>query len=803
MLTDAVRSLRRSRGVSLFIITLLALTIAAATVTFSVVDAVVLKALPFPKPGALVAIEHQRGDRVMSQARSLTPVEYSALRDRADAFASLAAVARDQHAFPGESESERVYAARVTASLFDVLQVRPLIGDTFTAASEVDGSERVAVIGHGLWSRRFGRDPAIVGRTIQLTSGPLRVIGVMPDGFTYPMVDERLAEIWTPLVVPPDQRAGQPNAGSSYLHLVGRLRDGASPQQAQSQVDAVRRTFAAADSQRYNPAGRFATRPLHDLVVGDVRGWMVLVLVAVGLVLLIACANVANILLTRAMQRARELSIRTSLGATRGRLMATLLAESILLSLGALAIALLLSWWGVEVARNSLPRGIARAHLIALNLRVFAAAFVATMCTSAIIGVIPAFHAARTDLVSVLKNGASGGTTSRSRWRHVVLVAEVAFTAILLVATTLFVSSFVRLTRADLGFDRSHLIVVSSLSGLQGSLGEFIDRLKAIPGVAAVGGVAAGSPPLVQAGFADGGMSATRLQLPDAPATEFVTTQFDRVSPDYLAAAGIPLRRGRLFTMSDMVPSAREYRNVNSIVLDEVAAARLFGTRDPVGQAVMYGGKRVTVIGVVANVRMRGPEADTGPQAYLPGSLLASNYSYIVQTTRPSALVVPDIRAAVASMRPPDSRAADVRLVEDAFRNITARRRFSATAMMMFGLFALLIGASGVYAVMSSLVAQRTREIGVRMALGATRGRMVGTILAQIGRHLALGLAVGLPAAWLVSRSFDVVFFEVRPSDLWIYAVVGCVLAAVGFAAALVPARRASLVDPLVALRTE
>lgn len=801
MLTDALRSLRRSRALCVFVVSILAVTIAAATITFSVVDAVVLKPLPLDAPDALVAIEHVRGDGVMSHARALAAVEYFALRDGADAFTVLAAVARAELRLEGGGEPEQVQSARVTASLFDVLGVRPALGTAFAPTNETDGNDRVAVIGHELWMRRFGGDPTVVGRTIQTGGGPLLILGVMPEGFTYPVTSTRPAEVWTPYVVPANERDGRQL--SSYLHLVGRLRPRVplSQAQAQAQADAARAQFATSDPKRYTAAGRFTLTPLQEFLVGSVRGWMTLVLIAVGLVLLIACANVANILLTRALARTRELGIRASLGASRRRLIGSLLTESLLLAVAALAIAMIVGWWGIELARNSLPRGIVRADQIALNIRVFTAACIAALSTSAIIGMVPAFHIVRTDLVTLLKTGSSSAG-SRTRWRHVILVAEVAFVAILLVSTTLFVSSFVRLVRADIGFDRSRLIVVTSLSGLQGSLDDFVDRLKAIPGVAWVGGAAAGSPPLVAAGF-EGGSSATRLQRPDAPASEFVAAEFNRVTPDYFAAAGIPLLRGRVFTTADMVGSTRDYRNATVIVLDELSASRLFGSRDPVGETVAYGAGQVTVIGVVANVHMRGPEAESGPQAYFPGARTAGGYAFIIRTTKPPTTVMPAIRAAVATLRPPDSRPADLRLVEEAFRNITEGRRFSATAMMAFGILAVLIGASGVYGVMSSLVAQRTREIGVRMALGATPKRMVAMVLAHIARHVALGLSIGLPGAWVVSKSFDVVFYQVRPSDLWIYVVVACVLGAVGAGAALVPARRASRVEPQLALRAD
>jgi ABC-type antimicrobial peptide transport system permease subunit len=300
----------------------------------------------------------------------------------------------------------------------------------------------------------------------------------------------------------------------------------------------------------------------------------------------------------------------------------------------------------------------------------------------------------------------------------------------------------------------------------------------------------------VAAGFG-GGSSATRLQLPDAaPGTAPVTADFNRVTAGYFSAARIPVLRGEVFKEADAT--------AKTAVLDELAARQLFGEQDPIGRDVVYGNKtRATVIGVVSNVRMRGPEASSSPQAYFPGPATARSYSYLVRTTAPVSTVVPALQAAIASLRPEGSRPAEIRPVEGAFRNITARRRFSAGLMALFGALALLIGAAGVYGVVSSSVAQRTREIGLRQALGATRAQIAGAVLAQIGRQLAVGLTLGLLVAWFVSRGFAALFFEVRPTDAWVYALVASVLMVVGVAAALVPARRASRVDPLVALRVE
>ncbi len=795
MIVEAFRSLRAARGVTAFILLILTVTISAATVTFSVVDAVVLRPLPFDRANELVSIEHDRGDRVMSQARAMSAVQFLALRERPDAFEALAAVARGWVMLEGGGEPERVSSARVTASLFDVLRVKASIGDTFGPAHEVAGTEPVAVISHALWRRRFGADPAVIGRRLQSADGALLVLGVMPEGFSYPLVDDRLTDIWTPYVIPEEERLGVEQ--SAYLHIVGRLRPGTPLTQARVRADDVRKALAAAERVHYySPSGRFTVTRLDEAVAGPVRAWMLLVLGAVGLLLIVACANVANLLLARAIDRMRELSIRAALGATRRRLFASLLAESVLLSLVAVALALLVSWWGVGAMRASLPPGIARADQIALDLRVFGAAVMAAVVTGLLFGMIPAFQASRGDVAAVLRSGAATIAGTGSRWRSVVLVSEIAFASVLLVATTLFVSSFVRLTRADLGFDRAKLLLVDPVAGLEGTVTDFARRLESVPGVTAVGGASAGSPPLVMAGFG-GGASGTRLQPADAASgSEPVAAEFNRVSPGYFSAAAIPILRGRVFNQADPTTPG-------PVVLDEFAAQQLFGDRDPLGREVTNGRTRSTVIGVVANVRMRGPEVQSGPQAYFAGPPPARSYAFLVRTSQPPATVIPGLQTAIDAMRPPGGRPVLIRPVEDAFRNITARRRFSAGSMAIFGLLALVIGAVGVYGVTASLVARRTREIGVRLTLGATPRQIVGDLVGQASRMVGAGLVLGLPAAWLVSRGFESLFFEVRPTDAWVYLIVAAVLIVFTVLAALVPARRASHVDPLVALRAE
>jgi predicted permease len=510
----------------------------------------------------------------------------------------------------------------------------------------------------------------------------------------------------------------------------------------------------------------------------------------------VASVNVANLLLTRSTSRARQLAIRASLGASRRQLVATLVVESLLLSLSATALGVLVATWGVGAAKAALPAGIARAAGIALDLRVLVAAAAAAVATGLVFGAVPAWQASRTDVVSLLKDTSATVASGRRMWRSVFLVLEVAFVGVLLVATTMIVASFVHITRAELGFERSHLISVSAF-GYRGNVDDLADPLRSLPGVVSVAVVAAGSPPLIAAGFG-GGSSTTTLQRSDAPeGTEPLMAEMRRVSPEYFQTAGMPFMKGQAFGYAEAgAPRA--------IVIDDVAARALFGDQNPVGATVRGRGPQdvFTVTGVVAHVRLNGPERASGPQAYYALAPRSGSPQLLLRTSPPLATILPAVQATLAHALPSGTPPAEVHALEDAFRRITADRRFNAGLMSIFGALALFIGAAGIYGVMASVVAQQTREIGVRVALGASAARIRRDVVAQAGRYLGAGLGLGLPAAWWTSRMFTSLLFDVRPTDPAVYAIVAALLVGVGVLAALVPARRAARVDPLIALKT-
>lgn len=805
---DAMRALRSAPGATAGTIAILTLGISAATVTFSVVDTVVLRPLPFDASHELAVVEFPSDAEAPWPSLGVGPHQYLTLRSRLTTFDSLAAVARmSRITLSSGGEPERIETAQVNANLFETLRVRPFIGQVFTAKHEVAGNHHVAVISHELWQRRFGGDPAIVGRPIAVTrtmtfggvttEESLTVLGVMPRGFTYPMKQRRLPEIWTPYVMTADELVGANEA--HYLHVVGRLRSTASRAQAQAESAAVAASLSETNPDPYRTR-QFRVVSLKDTLVDDVRGWMLLVLGAVAVVMLIACVNVANLQLVRATRRARELSIRASLGATRRQLVASLLVESLMLAGIAALLAIVVAVWGIQAAKAALPADLVRLTDIGLDVRVLTATIAAAVGTGFLFGVVPAWQASREDLVALLKQGTLTMGIGRRRWRAAFVIAEVAFVSALLVGATLIISSFVRVTTADLGFDRSNLLYVRGTSVGAEETAAVVDRLRSLPGVTAVGSVANGSPPLAQAGFG-GGASGAMIRAADAlPDTEPLFAEFRRVSQGYFAAAGIAIVDGHVFDDGD---AARQ----TAVIIDESTALALFGLRDAVGAELTAVGPpgpigRRTVAAVVRHVHLNGPEQTAAPQIYLPTRIDQGGSDFLVRTSQPPATVIPAIRA-VFPARPTGPAPLEILPINDAFRNITADRRFNAGLMSIFGVLAIVIGAAGIYGVMASVVAQQTREMGLRVALGATTGRIVTGVLTQAGRYLVVGLVIGLAAAWWVSKGIESILFEVRPTDVVTYGIVVGVMVTTGLLAAWVPARRAARVDPIIVLRSE
>ena len=805
-LRDAYRGLRAAPGIAVLALVILTLGIASATVTFTVVDTTALRRMPFPEPSRLVAIARQ--DRGSPNLGVNAPQDFMTWQSQVPAIETLAGLGPWPLTYSADGRSEQLTTYRITANLFDVLKVRPALGAGFTTANERAGEDLVVVLSHGAWMRVFGGDSSIVGRQVVFGKEVRQVIGVMPRGFTYPIGPAEATDAWVPHVPRASDLDHGSQGRSRYLHIVGRLRDGATIEQARDQVSrATAAVVAAYPNQTFWKDGRPIVLSLQEFVVGPAGGWLVLVLGAVVLVLLIAYVNVANLLVARATVRARELALRAALGATRARIARILVAESLMLSLVAAALAIVLSVWGVSLATASLPPGLSRAADITLDLRVLAAAIVAAIVTGLVFGVVPAWYGSRADVMTVMKQGgaAIGAGGRAAHWQRALLVIELAFVVTVLVAASLFITSFVNILRTDLGFTRGNLVAVpvsKSISAVPEAdrrlatyafATDVLARASAVPGVRGAALVNGGVP-------LSGMMSSYSIKVPGyggtAGADRLVLRQ---ITPNYFDVAGVPLVYGRTFD-----PIEQMGTNPVAIINDE-AVRRFFGGRNPVGEVIDFRGTQTSIVGVVRSVRLLGPEADLRPELYVPfantqtyGDVLSGDVLLRFATASPGAIaaVREVLKPVSTSTQPPKD-------IDAQFWTLTAERRFNAGMMVVFGLLALGMAAMGVYGLMSFVVAQQRRTIGVRLALGATTARIFRGVLAESARLLAVALTLGLIGGWTASRLFSSVIFGVTGTEPWLYTAVALILGTTAFAATLLPARRAARVDPIVALRTE
>jgi predicted permease len=794
---DAVRTLRRSPAYAAFILLVLGVAIAAATVTFSVVDAVVLRPLPFERPDQVVQI----AARNVRGPYPLRTEEFRPLHDGVPALEHVAAFMRMFDTVPVtvDGTAEPSIVMHCSTELFDVLRLAPAVGRIWSSEEESHGDRHLAVIAYRFWQRRFRGDASVIGRTLQVENETYQIVGVLPRGADAMQTIGWREDVWVPLSLNrvPD------GWSSAFIGALGRLRDGATPVRAETEMKSAVAPLAAANPPAY--AGwQPQITPMADALASRVSGWMLLALGAVGLVMLIGCANAANVMLARSLDRARELALRASLGASRRQLAASLLVESLLLSLAAVACALLFATWGVGAAKASLPAGIFRVDTIALNGRVLTASIAAALATGLLFGMAPAWLASRVSIVTLLKDAGATATAARRGWRSALLIAQIACISVLLVVCALFITSFVRVIRIDLGIERANLLAVSTRMPFKTTVDDVQSRLKQQPGVVDVAVMTSGSPPVISPAF--GGAYGTAMLHPAGPNASDASVEalVYRVTPNYFDVTGMRFRRGSGWTEAAALDPA-------PVVLDERAAHALFADRDPLGLPVktrLYDRRAnaerdvtFTVVGVVPFVYSRGPEAPPQAAMYLPIVSRPTTFAALfARTAGPAAPLAPTIDRALSPVAPAGETSI-VHAVDDAVRVLTATRRYTAALMTLFALFALLIGAAGIYGVMASIVSQRTREIGVRVALGASSGDIRRGVLGEVGRMVALGLAAGLPAGWWLSRGFNSLFFQVGPADLSIYVIVALVLVVVALIGAFAPARRACRVDPVVALR--
>ncbi|HKG90336.1 MAG TPA: ABC transporter permease [Gemmatimonadaceae bacterium] len=805
----AVRAARRAPGFTTVAVLTLALGIGATTAIFSVVRGVLLRDLPFADPGRLVRVWATNPSRSETRsALSLPDLEDwrregtvpGAAVERLAGFSTLPSglVLADG------GEPVRLRTAFISEDFFATLGVRPLVGRLPTPAEFREGRDRVVVISEGLWRSRFGGDPGIAaGRTVRLNDEPFAVLGVLPAEVRFPGASP---EAWTPLSVVP--ATGIPRVrGNRWVQGLARLRPGATAERARAELSAVARRLEGEYGDSNGGWSGAALLPLHEELVGNVRGRLLVIFGAVVLVLALACVNVANLVLARASSRARELAVRTALGAGRGRLVRQLLTEGVLLALAGGVLGIALAWWGagalVAVAARWLPPvGDVRPDWLVLG---FALAL-ATL-TGVGFGLIPATRPLEGIAGTLRESGrgiVSGGGPSINRGptlRQVLVAAEVGLAVMLVAGAGLLVKSFARLSRVDLGFDAEHTAYakVTMLNSRYANATTYrpaalrmLEQVRAIPGVAAAAQTK--DAPLRGAGESQ---AFTVPAAPPAAPGERPTASFLPVSPGYFAAMGIPLRAGRDLTEQDGDTAAA------GVVASETAARALWPARDPIGEEIVLGAQRLRVVGVVGDVRYEKVDSSARPMFYLPQRLMSRRIITFVARARPGtapAALVPALRAAIRAVEP-DQPITELGTMRDAAVDAVAAPRFLTALVGLFGALALVLAAVGVYGVVAYVVGQRTNEIGVRMALGARPQDIAAWTLRTGLAPVFAGLAVGLAATLALSRLLAAQLYSVSPTDPAVFAAVLAILAAVSLFASAVPAMRAARTEPTVALR--
>jgi putative ABC transport system permease protein len=790
----AVRMLTRTPGFTLVAVLTLALGIGANTAIFTIVNALLLRPLPYAAPERLVMVWQDMRARGGPADEWASPGNYVDWSRDTTVFAGVAAIGGWRPTLTGGAEPEPIPGEQVTYEYFSVLGVSPAIGRAFRIEDDVPNAARVAIIGDGLWKRRFGGDPSIVGRTVSLSGDPHEIIGVLPPGFR-PIVASQSGEIWRPLRI----NRANPARGAIIYRAIGRLKNGMSLDRAQAAATALARQLEAAHPEANEKVG-FNLQPLHDRVVGDIRPGLLALLGAVAFVLLIACANIANLLLARGSSRTRELAVRVALGAARVRVIRQLLTESVLLATLGGAAGLLLGVWAVAGLVAIAPATAPRVGEIGLDRTVFAFAALMTLVTGVLFGLAPAMQSSRAQVTDSLKEGGRGSVTLPGRaLRRSLIVAEVALSLMLLTGGGLLVQTFLRLQAADLGFDTRNVLVgfVNPPRATYDTAAKHVafydqvyERAKALPGVQKAALVSV----LPLGGDSDMSFEIEGRPLPRSP-SETPVTWYRLVTAGYFDTIGMQIRRGRGFESREAAPS---------IIVNESMAKKFFAGEDALGRRLRFGDSPwFTIVGIVGDAKIRGAREAVRIETFIPyWQFPEPGMNILLKAAGDPALLAGPLKQAVASLDPTIPVQGITTLSEIVGESIE-QPRFFAMLSAAFAVLALVLAAVGIYGVMAYVVAQRTTEIGVRIALGATQREVFHLIVGDGLRVTAMGVALGIAGSMLVSRWLTTLLFGVKPGDPLTLAVTAVLLLIVAAAACFVPARRATRVDPMVALRGE
>ena len=800
----AARALLKRPGFSLVAILTLALGIGANTAIFSVVNATLLRPLPFKDPERVVIIWGSLPKLIGTLPNS--SANFVNLKAQSQTFERLAAFRSWTWQSTGGAEPELLRGARVSADFFEAVGAGPVLGRVFTPEEDLPNRAPVAIISYDLWQRQFGGDANVIGRTIMLTGQSAMIVGVMPQGFRFPGGANMIPglqfaldnDVWMPLAITDEERGRH---GNLNLAVIGRLKPGVSSLQGETELRAIQQSL---------PLGTIGYSlnavSLHQQMVGNIRKPLLVLLATVALVLLIACANIANLLLARATSRQKEIAIRAALGAARRRIVGQLLTESLLLSLVGGAIGLLLAVWGNSLLVSLIPRDVPRIHDTGLDARILLFTFAISVVTGVIFGLVPALQASRVDLNQSLKDGGRDTPgAGQNRLRSLLVVSEVAIALVLLIGAGLLMKSFTRLLDVEPGFNPDHVLTLElQLANLPPSRYESQDeqvkffeqlfaRLQSLPGVENAGGVL--SLPL------SGASESTDVMLDERPETADTRPESDytMVTPAYFSTLQIPLLQGRQFSTHDKKDAPQV------VIINDILAARLWPGEDAIGRRLRVGFEKEQreVIGVVGSIKQMALDTPTRPAMYLPHAQAPTNrLTLLVRTTGEPLAMAAAVREQVRAIDK-DVPVTHVQTMEKVLGASVAQPRFSMLLVGLFAGLALVLSTVGIYGVMAYSVSRRAHEIGIRMALGAGAGQVLKLVLKD-GMSLAFaGIVLGLLGAFALTRLMASLLFGTSAKDPLTFASVAVFLAVVAFMACYIPARRATKVDPLIALRNE
>jgi putative ABC transport system permease protein len=802
----SIRMLAKAPGFTAVAILTLALGIGANTAIFSVVNRVLLTRLPYQQPDRLVMV-WEKNLHNTSGRNVASPGNFLDWQDQNTVFEQMAASYDARVNLTGKSEPEEVAIQGVSPNLFSLLGVNAAIGRVFTAEDGQQGHDNVVILSYGLWQRKFGADGNLVGKTIQIDGQAMPVVGVMPRGFDIfvkqgSLINER-SELWTPIAFTAKSRV----RGGRWLTAIARLKPGITVAQAQAEMDIIASRLEK-QYPDFNTHWGVNLVPLHEQFVGEIRPALLVMLGAVCLVLLIACANVANLLLSRSAARRKEIALRAALGASRWRIARQLLTESLLLSAAGGALGLLLAVWGTDLLLRLSPAGLLDVKDLGIDFRVLGFTAGLSLLTGMLFGFAPAFEAARSSINDSLRESGLTGTGSAGgnrRARHIFVTAEIALSFLLLIGSGLLIRSFLRLQAVSPGFNSENLLTVQlklprSKYKDDGArivfFNELLRRVNSLPGVRSAS--AESYLPFTSLGAATGYEVADR---PKPPAGQSPVVDVRVIARNYFETMGIPLLRGRTFTPRESAEVA------HVVIINETMARESWPNEDPIGKRVTIHMKNEDVpseiVGIVGDIKHQGLDTTPRAMSYWPHPELGYNaMALVIRTTSNPKKIVAAVRHEVLQMDP-DQPLSNVATMEELMSTSMAQRRFSMFLLSTLAALALLLAAVGVYGVMAYTVAQRTHEIGIRMALGAQHQDVLRLVVGE-GFKLALaGVAIGLAGAAALSRVLESFLFGVGQRDALTFFSVAALLLATALLACYIPARRATGVDPMVALRYE